>query len=336
MISYFNFYGIEVKLICDQVELSKKLHKDFSFFKARSGEESSKKIVISAQAKKIEEYPFSPNIIRFQNSKVRIYEKDKVRICSYSSSETPNKDEISISNFKKNKIEIFCTDLNRLHELTYLAILSRVGKALDEIGLHRLHAMAAIKNETLYLGLMSSGVGKTTLLTHLLSEAEFSLVSDDSPLIDRKGRVYPFPIRVGFEAEGIIPPSWNEAPFYTLNRKEYGLKKLVSIEDIKSPIGGEYNRIKLFKGERGFENAKLKPVSFLKVFKHIFEQGIIGVGLPILFEYFWEFGPIDFLRKIKIFFSRSLSFYCLVKRSEVYEFQMSSEISENIKEMNRN
>lgn len=80
-------------------------------------------------------------------------------------------------------------DLDRVHERLYLTALSRIGEALDRRGLHRVHALGV--GDALIL--LPPGGGKSTLALRL----ELPLLSEDTPLLDRRGFLHPFPFRLG-------------------------------------------------------------------------------------------------------------------------------------------
>ena len=45
--------------------------------------------------------------------------------------------------------------------------------------------------------MLPSGGGKSTLALRALQEPGIGLISEDSPLLDRRGRLHPFPLRIG-------------------------------------------------------------------------------------------------------------------------------------------
>lgn len=116
-------------------------------------------------------------------------------------------------------------DPELLKELSYLLILSRAGEALDRRGLHRIHAGALEHRGQALLFCGRQGAGKSTLLLELLKDPSFALISDDTPLVSRKGLVYPFPARVGLLDSSPHLPRFPEAR--RLVRRRYGLKHLV-------------------------------------------------------------------------------------------------------------
>jgi hypothetical protein len=109
---------------------------------------------------------------------------------------------LAVYDRSRNYLTVESVDTHRLHEITYLSILSRVGELLERRGLHRLHALAVGRHGETALFMMDSGGGKSTHgLGFLRSSDRYELISEDSPLTDRRGRVHTFPLRFG-----VLPP----------------------------------------------------------------------------------------------------------------------------------
>jgi hypothetical protein len=152
------------------------------------------------------------------------------------------------------------------------------------------------------------------------------LFSDDSPLIDREGHVMAFPLRLGFERDV------SEVETYTLKRKQYGTKYLVSIDQLGDRIARNYNKTFLFQGKRySKKGCFIKRQGKWPLMLTLLSQCVIGFGLPILVEYFWERGKKDFWRKTKIFFSRLTASFHLVMTSDCYQILLGSDIELNRK-----
>lgn len=316
---FFNFYGYIVEIETDWAEISSRLCKDFSYFKI-STEDS---VQLSIQIKQAPLSLKEPGArYCYVNEKVSFYNKGKSRYCNY------HEKVETLGDFNINKFIVQGEDLHGVHEVSYLLTLSRVGKALDINGFHRLHSVGFIFEETLFLGLFSSGVGKTTMLSHIMQKVGFSMISDDSPLIRNDGGVSPFPIRLGFNKDGYIPNFFKDKKGYELERFRYGTKKLYSLEELNYSIGGTYKKIVLLSGHQG-SGAEVKSSLGLSHAIHIFREGVVGVGLPILFEYFWESGFEDFITKLKIATMRTLAFTKLWIKAKKYKITLSSDHDKN-------
>lgn len=84
-----------------------------------------------------------------------------------------------------------------MREAVYLFLLSRIGRHLDRRGLARLHALAVSSPTAALALLLPSGGGKSTIALRALRDPAVRLLSEESPLLDRRGRLHPFPLRLG-------------------------------------------------------------------------------------------------------------------------------------------
>lgn len=318
---FFNFQGVRVRISSSWKDILTKLSKDFSLNLVEKAD------LLDLDLKIFKESVTVPKEVSWDRAtfKVRFYDEGDTRYCFY---ENKVRSEFS---FLRREAKVFGLDENLVHEISYLLTLTRVGKSLDLKGLHRLHGLGFVYNKKLVLGLFPSGGGKTTFLSHLMSRSEAEIFSDDSPLIDIAGNVHPFLIRIGFEEEGVIPKEWAILPFYFLERRHFGVKKLLSLSDLNFKIGNEYEEIILLRcsRKRVREFSWKKEFGF-KHFQHMFKEGVIGIGLPMLFEYFWENGYQDFLRKTKIAISRLLSMCLLWIKAKKIKVVFTNDPYENV------
>jgi hypothetical protein len=101
---------------------------------------------------------------------------------------------------KSERVVLQGTDPALVHEAGYLYLLSRVGRHLDARGLIRLHALGLTGAQGGVAVLLPSGGGKSTLALRALKDPAVRLLSEDTPLLDRRGRLHPFPLRIGINA----------------------------------------------------------------------------------------------------------------------------------------
>lgn len=318
---FFNFYGIGVEVSSSWDEVLGRLKRDFSYFLKEDIKEGTFPIELRLEISKKCITPKDTKEFHYKSSKVSFYEKTGQRYCNYF-----NKVESEI-NFKDHTALIRGEDLHAIHEVSYLMILSRVGKALDQMGVHRLHAGAFEKDGVLFLALFSSGGGKSTLLNSIMAGDGYTFFSDDSPLVSEDGKVLPFPIRIGF-SEGSVPEALREVPSYTLKRFRYGAKILFGLNDLNWPIGSDYKKIILISGQKGNVASYRKEFGLWHLF-HIIKEGVIGIGLPILYEYFWEYGIGDFWVKTKIAIKRFRTLFYLWLKAKKYQVTLESDLDKN-------
>jgi len=315
-----NFYGVRV-LVSGHSETVGRIGDDFAYFLYNS--EKSNDIVLNINFS-APDYGRIPEICAsMYKSDCIIYDKDDLRYADYSGK------ALVIFDKKKNSAEFFSLNSDLLYEIVYLFIHSRAGEMLDRKGLHRVHACSFSFEGTTYVCMLPQGGGKSTLLYNLFKNKKIKLLSDDTPLIDMKGNVLPFPIRIGICSDSDtsdIPEEY----ISVFKRRQFGGKKLISYSFFKDRIEKERNRIVFICGVRCFSS---KPVIYktgiFQVFCELFKNCIVGYGLPQVIEYFLSGGFKDF-NKIPVVFSRF--FACLVvlfKYRQAYRFYLSGNTSLN-------
>lgn len=317
---FLDFYGIKVLISSKWVELIERISGDFSYFKVENCEP-----YIKIQVDNDRPLWGSTDKWDWNTTKVKFVDRGNERECNYQ-------DRVKVVyDFKLEAAFVVGDDLHRVHEVTYLLILSRVGKLLDLQGVHRLHSMAFSYNEKLVIGAFSSGHGKSTLLSFLLEDSCIKLFSDDCPLVTTSGEVLPFPLRLGFESDGLLPSFLKDASCFRLKRRRFGEKKLFPLNNLNLTVGKNYKEIiVLSSGGRGSREFQWEKVNGFSSLLHFLREGLIGVGLPMVYEYFWEIGFRDFLLKLKIFFSRLYALGWLWIKAKKIRVTLSSDLSSDV------
>ncbi len=332
---FFNFHGVTVSVETESSELSERLSKDFSYFLIASGQTPECQVLICAYLT-CPPWPAIPGKIKpsWDRKNAKWYDHKKIRYVDYHG------EALAIYDYIKDLAQIYSGNLNRLHEICYLLILSRSGKMLDLKRMHKIHALGISTMQSNVICMMSMGGGKTTLFMDLLKlDPRTSIISDDTPLIaptaGGKELLLNFPIRVGIKE---LPPDSgiDETMIYQIDRKEYGLKKLIPIEAFSNLPARNLRAKKLIllNGIRiASTDCHIYPISKIRMIPHLMKHMVVGIGLPILLEYFWERGPIDFLVKSKIFFLRLLAMFSLLSRSQTYQIELGSDTTKNARKL---
>lgn len=320
---YFNFNGETVRVSSNSDELLSRLEKDFSYFKVN--EISPARFAIKANFDQIPDGIVPAKVADRQSLNSLTFDQGEIRINDYYGK------LLSVYDYKKESATLWSVEIEKLHEITYLLVLSRVGKALDMRGLHKVHAMAFTLGNTSAIGMMPMKGGKSTLLANVLRDQSVAIVSDDCPLIDRQGRLLPFPLRLGVDSLAPEVGLKSDSEFtYTLQRDFYGEKKLVSLAGLPHEVGRVGEHQILFVGRRAPGlRPQLHRVSRLSMIKPLIYNMVIGIGLPMVMEYFWQNGFKDFVRKSFIALSRAWSALALLSKSECYQFWMCENPEEN-------
>ena len=316
---YLDFYDIKVSVHSNSEYVLESLKRDFAYF--------LKDILPSADIsiEAVDQRPPWETVPQVRASLYLAgaiaYDRKGVRYVDYQN------EALTVYRYGQETGYIYSEDKNLLHELSYLLILSRAGELLDKKGIHRIHGLGLSIAGKAALCLLPMGAGKTTLALSLLKDKKIKLISDDIPLISKDGKVLPFPLRIGVNKKidlGIPPEFLRE-----FNRRHYGHKTLIDTKYFGSDMSGESRPWIVFIGEREFsDTARIEPISKIRAIWPFMRDGVIGLGLPQVVEYFLRYNIKD-LGKISILISRMLASLKIILRSETYRFVLGQDREKN-------
>ncbi|EQC45688.1 hypothetical protein M900_1847 [Bacteriovorax sp. Seq25_V] len=255
--------------------------------------ELCKKAIFIEQTNNPTKYSFTRLV--WKSERYNIFESKNHRLISYA-----NGDEILVD-FSTDKFEVYSVDHVFLHEMIYLIILSRLGKILDLIGVHKIHGMSCVYEDNLYSFIGASNVGKSTLLLNLLSNYNIKVFSDDLLFLNSNLVCYIFPLRVGIPKDYDITSMAFDGLSQVLRRR-FGLKELADPSNYL-PEKQTMALKELFLLKKG-HGCSVRKSTFLEKFSYLMKYLCIGFDTPIIFEIFWQTGISDFFRKLKIFLLR--------------------------------
>lgn len=223
---------------------------------------------------------------------------------------------LGVHDRRAGDFRIYSLDTDLLYEAAYLFLLSQIGERLDAKGLHRLHAMAVAVRGRAVLVLLPMGGGKSTLASELLKDPEVKLLSDDSPFIDRKARVYSFPLHIG-----LLPGSEKEVPAESLrsvNRIEAGLKYLVNYESYAHRVEAEAEPGFVFLGRRNLtQQCRIEEAGRIEALRSVIANCVVGLGLFQGMEFIFQHPAHKLAGKAGIGLSRLTASLELLRRSTV-------------------
>lgn len=181
-------------------------------------------------------------------------------------------------------------DAALFEELGYLFLQSEIGHFLDLQGLHRVHALGlGLPSGKGALVLIPSGGGKSTLAKELLLRDSGVLLSDDTPIIDRLGRLRPYPLRLSFRADAELPPAWKERA-RRFERRKFGAKLLVPVSALPSarlprPDDRFYPGYLVIAERHGSRSEpELRPAGAWSGALPLFRDLVVGLGVPQVAE----------------------------------------------------
>lgn len=311
---FLNFYKIQVQVESTSEDILVPLKKDFSNFIQKERPNQFEFILqIFNQAPP---YSMVPNMVATMQTLNSIcYDNNGIRYCDYYG------DMLVILDTKNNVAKMYSENIPKIHEISYLLVLSRVGKLMDLQGLHKLHAFSVSYKDLAIVCMMPMKGGKSTLLMQFLKDKRFKIISDDIPLVNLTGEILPFPIKIGLsDLPGNLDVVNPEENFYTMERAHYGKKQLLCLNGLPGRVEStsrKFKKVILIEAFRyNSKTSILKDADIFSTGKGLLKHGIIGFGLPMVIEYFWETGLVDFLRKTKIFFLRLIAFTGLLIRAK--------------------
>jgi hypothetical protein len=290
------------------------LRKDFSIF--LNSQRPGRCDVILQIFLQAPPYTMVPNMVATMQTQNSIcYDNDGIRYCDYYG------ELLVLLDTKNNVAKLYSENISKIHEVSYLLILSRVGKIMDLDGLHKLHAFSVSYKDLAIVCMMPMKGGKSTLLMQFLKDERFKIISDDIPLVNFAGEILPFPIKIGLsDLPGNFDVVNPEDNYYTMDRAHYGKKQLLCLNGLPGRVESterKFKKIILIEAFRyNSKTSILKEADTFTTSKGLLKHGIIGFGLPMVVEYFWEKGLTDFLRKTKIFFFRLWAFSVLMIRAK--------------------
>ncbi len=159
-------------------------------------------------------------------------------------------------------------------------LLSRIGEHLNRRGLVRLHAVGLTGTDGAVAVAMPSGTGKSTLALQALEEDGCTLLSEDSPLIDRHGVAHPFPLRIG-----VNPTDADRLPVgrepRLLERIEFHPKLVLDVETFADRVASRPAQLRhLVIGRRTLaREGRLEPAPKRAALGPLVRDAVVGIGV---------------------------------------------------------
>jgi hypothetical protein len=236
---------------------------------------------------------------------------------------------LSIYDRRRDSLLVQGEDLHLVHEASYHFLLSRVGEHLDAIGLPRLHALGFAGAGGSVAVLLPGGGGKSTLALRALRDDHVRLLSDDSPLIDRRGRLHPFPLRLA-----VNPQQAHELPpgsVRQMERMELHPKLLLNVDSWEDRIESVPQPLRhIVIGERSLgREARLERVPRRAAIGPFLREAVIGVGLYQGMEFVLQHGAIDVARQARPALVRGLCCAAGLSRASVWRLTVGRDHERN-------
>ena len=323
----FDFYGVRVRVRCADEETLRRVAKDFTYFAVRDpedGDASEPKLAINAYRRPPDYAGLPPLKASVYSPRNICYTNGHMSFIDYFGG------ALSVYDRTRQSLDIYSDRLHLLHEIIYLTVLSRVCEQLEWKRTHRVHAFAVELNGQCALFMMPSGCGKTTLCMEFLKrDVPYRVVSEDSPLITRAGRVLPFPLRFGV-ASG--KPSYvPEEDVTFVERMEFEPKHLISLTAFEGSIAtGTFAPRMVFVGNRTLASTcQIRKVGFAQGLRAFARHMIVGVGLYQGVEFLMQTSAADLAKKSGLFSSRLFTALAVLRQSNVFSLELGRDPERN-------
>lgn len=318
---YLNFHNHIILVSSNEEAILRKLQEEFHFFVRAEATSVQTNIEIFREVP-----PELPSMVAVKILETcSIYKIGPRRYIDYRG------EALTIWDKQEESVRIYSLDSERLYEIAFLAIHSILGQELDKKGLCRVHALGVSLGKINTLVMLSSKGGKSTLLSYLLENPEIKILSDDMPLIDKKGRVHPFPSKISVDKKPEDGPlsnlSWTE-----FIRTQYPPKWTAGLSQLQNRIETKslHHKTILIAGFRLSQGQSiLTPVPKWKMISPVTEHMIMGVGLPQIIEMFLNFNFSDILKLFYHALIRGICAFHLIRKAKCYYFYMGPDRSYN-------
>jgi hypothetical protein len=314
-------FGLGVSIGGDWPEVVDSVRRDFAWFERSSAGQTE--VEIRVERREPDFAAFGDLVSSFVTPRNVVYQQGSRTVIDYFGR------ALSILERERNLLTIQGTDTHLVHEAIYLFLLSRIGEHLDSRRTPRLHALGLRGPGGGVAVMLPSGGGKSTLALRALRADGIALVSEDSPLIDRRGRLHPFPLRVGINESDApdLPPEHVRR----IERMEFHPKLLVDIDYFRDRIEPDPVPLRhLVIGRRSLaREPRLERLPRRRAVGTLIREAVIGVGLYQGMEFVLQHGMRDAWRKLDVAAMRASCCAACLARARVWELTLGRDHDRN-------
>ncbi len=290
-------YGLDLRIEGEWPEVVDSVAKDFAWFGAETVAADAERVVVERRAPDFD--ALGALDAAFVTPRNVVYSDGHRQVVDYFGK------ALCVVDRRAGTTTIQGEDAHLVHEAAYLYLLSRVGEHLDRRGLTRLHALALSGAHGGVAVMLPSGGGKSTLAVRALRDDRVTILSEDTPLLDRRGVLHPFPLRIGVNAtDAETLPS---AGVRRIERMEFHPKLVLDLEAFEDHIESEPRPLRhIVVGQRSLgTSASLEPLQRRAAAAAMFREAVVGVGVYQGMEFVLQRGMRDVAGKAGIAASRA-------------------------------
>jgi hypothetical protein len=236
---------------------------------------------------------------------------------------------LSVLDRRAGRLEVQGLDQQLVHEAAYLFLLSRIGQHLDGLGLPRLHGLGLAAPTGAVVVMLPSGGGKSTLALSALKDERVRLLSEDTPLVDARGRAHPFPLRIGINARDAdqLP----DGAVRRIERMELHPKLALDLDTFRDRIAAGPAPVRhLVIGLRSLgREARLAPIPRRHAIGTLLREGVVGVGVYQGMEFVLQRGMRDTLAMGGVALARARACAAALARAKTWRLTLGRDRERN-------
>ncbi len=211
------------------------------------------------------------------------------------------------------ELELYAHEPEQAYLRLMLCIQSRLGALLEERGLYRVHGLG-LENGLI---LLPPGGGKSTLAGELLRRGQGRrLLSEDTPILDSRGRLHAFPFRLGLRDD----PG--------LECERQGHKWLLPFPP-DGPQSSPCRQLVLGAWTTA-ERPGLERLGRLRGLPALLRDAVVGYGVPQLIELYWPLCLREQAARARLAAARLAAVVSLLSRCRVSRLWMCPEVGANL------
>jgi hypothetical protein len=318
----FEIRGLRVGLWGDWPEVMEDVRLDFAWFeRPPNGLPPDVVVRVERGAPDFDGYDGMP--ARLVTPRNVVYEQNGSRIVDYMGR------ALSIVDDHGSTVRVRGEERHLVHEAAYQFLLSRAGEHLDGQRTPRLHALGLSGAQGAVAVLLPSGGGKSTLALRALQADGVKLLSEDTPLLDRQGRLHPFPLRIGINATDAerLPTDHVRR----IERMEFQPKLVLEVAAFRDRIETDSRPLRhLVVGRRTLgRQARLTESPRRAAAGALLREAVLGLGVYQGMEFVLQRGIADTMGKLGVLQTRALCCAAALRSATVWELTMGRDHEAN-------
>lgn len=316
-------HGLSVRVGGEWPEVIENLRLDFVWFERPDDGAASPDVCVRIERRSPDFDRFGELPASFVTPRNVVYESGGTTVVDYFGK------AVSVLDRERAQLTVQGEDEHLVHEAAYQYLLSRFGEHLESRGFTRLHALALVGGQGAVAVMLPSGGGKSTLALRALKDGDIRLLSEDSPLLDRRGRLYPFPLRIGINASDAdrLPAG----SVRRLERMEFHPKLALDLEAFADRIEPAPQRLRhLVIGRRTLgREARLERIRRPRAVGTLVREAIVGVGIYQGMEFILQRGMRDVVGQFDVAVTRTACCAAALARAQVWRATLGRDHERN-------